>query len=271
MGGLISKKQILIYDCMDDILEFPEIKRNKLVAEKMFKYERKLIDDSDVVFCSSLNLSNVIQRRYSVDVDKIAIVNNAIANSFLKRYNFNALSVSDDLKYKHITYVGTIDKWFNFSLLERICSKYNSVIFDLYGPVAYKPNDTHPRIIFHGMIPHDQIAGVMSKADMLMMPFVITPLIESVNPVKLYEYIMSGKPTVAVRYEETKCFSEYVYLYSTNDEFEHFIDLLIKESLPSLKSLDEVRHFCEKNTWKERACEIYKVLENVSKRKGERM
>jgi hypothetical protein len=101
------------------------------------------------------------------------------------------------------------------------------------------------------------------------MPFIVNPLIESVNPVKLYEYILSGKPTLAVRYGETNYFSEYVYLYNSYEEFEHYIKKLINESISQKNSMDEICKFCADNTWDKRAKEIKKVVDNIVVNKGE--
>lgn len=268
IDDLISERQILVYDCMDDILEFPQVKNNKSFAREVFCAEEKLIRNANKVICSSVKLSNTIVNRYDVDVEKIKVINNAVSETLIKQSITRCLGKESNSEYKHITYIGTIDKWFDYSLLERISDKFDKVIFDLYGPVVYKPPKVNEKIKFHGLVPHDQIADIMNCSDMLIMPFVVTPLIESVNPVKLYEYILSGKPTVAVKYEETKYFSDYVYLYDTPKEFEEYVEQLLKQSLKPLKSIDEVRRFCADNTWGKRVCEICTILDKFIDKKG---
>jgi hypothetical protein len=44
------------------------------------------------------------------------------------------------------------------------------------------------------------------------MPFQVTDLIQSVNPVKLYEYIYSNKASISVRYDETELLKK-IYLF----------------------------------------------------------
>jgi hypothetical protein len=43
-----------------------------------------------------------------------------------------------------------------------------------------------------------EIKSIMAEADILFMPFQVTDLIQSVNPVKLYEYIYSNKASISV-------------------------------------------------------------------------
>lgn len=264
---LLLKKHLIIYDCMDDILEFPSAKKDRSVSKNLLCIEKELVTDSNMIFCSSTNLGNVIQKRYGINDNRIAIVNNAVSEELLKNNFVCSETKNNDTEYKHIIYIGTIDKWFDFDLLEKICNKFDNIIFDLYGPIVHRPYEENKRIRFHGLVSHDKIVNIMKKSDMLIMPFILSPLIESVNPVKLYEYILSGKPTVAIRYQETNYFSDFVYLYSNYNEFENHVVSLIKGTLYPLKTMEDARRFCEQNTWKERAREICRFLDEGSKKK----
>ena len=98
----------------------------------------------------------------------------------------------------------------------------------------------------------------MNAATGLIMPFVVNELVLSVNPVKLYEYIYSGKPIASVRYPETEKFSKYVTLYSSLQEFFHFIESEILLSVS--KNKYEMQKFATSNTWNFRCREIIKIL-----------
>lgn len=58
------------------------------------------------------------------------------------------------------------------------------------------------------------------------MPFIINDIIESVDPVKLYEYINFNKNILTSYYEEIDRFDPFVYFYNSYDEFRKQIDLL---------------------------------------------
>ena len=45
------------------------------------------------------------------------------------------------------------------------------------------------KVIFHGPIEHSRLIENKELYDVLIMPFIRNELIESVDPVKLYEYI----------------------------------------------------------------------------------
>ena len=86
----------------------------------------------------------------------------------------------------------------------------------------------------------------------------VNSLIESVNPVKLYEYILSGIPSMACGYSESEKFSDYVYLYYNEKDYMDFISMLLQEKLPTKNK--NGKYFVSNNTWSHRAKEIHKIL-----------
>jgi hypothetical protein len=59
---------------------------------------------------------------------------------------------------------------------------------------------------------HTRVKSIMAEADILFMPFQVTDLIQSVNPVKLYEYIYSNKASISVGYDETELLKN-IFIY----------------------------------------------------------
>ena len=118
------------------------------------------------------------------------------------------------------------------------------------------PSDTemprHERLQIHTQIPHSSIMNIMKKADLLVMPFVVDELVRSVNPVKVYEYVYSGTPSLIVCYGETAKFGDYVYLYKSEEEFFGYISRLISNNLPALVTDEKAIVFANENTWEKR-------------------
>jgi hypothetical protein len=92
----------------------------------------------------------------------------------------------------------------------------------------------------------------MVFSDALIMPFKPNELIRSVDPVKIYEYIYSGRPVIAILYEGTKKFEPYAYLYKDKNEMDEFInDLRHKRLIIKLSEQDRIK-FGEENCWEKR-------------------
>src|SRR5690606_9125762 len=74
---LLTDRTNLIWDCMDDELEFNHIRNNYGTHEKYKEYELKLMKRANIILCSSRYLSIKIQNRSNIYRD-INIVNNGI-------------------------------------------------------------------------------------------------------------------------------------------------------------------------------------------------
>jgi glycosyltransferase involved in cell wall biosynthesis len=264
----INNKKIVIYDCMDDALAFPSIQSNKKLHQRYFNLERNLVERSNIIFSSSHHLAEKIYSRYNTKMT-IHVINNAISPKIENYFNLlktdEELNVTskgyfDDNRIK-IVYIGTVSEWFDWNTVIYALDETLNTVLYLFGPSEIKI-PIHDRIIHVGPVPHDSIYAVMNCAKLLIMPFLINELILSVNPVKLYEYIGSGIPSVAVRYAETEKLEEYVYLYSTKEEFCDYVSKLSDNNLNAKHSKSEAIMFLQDNIWSKRVAEMWKIIED---------
>ncbi len=257
------KGKIVVYDIMDDILEFPEIKKDFNNLSKMKFNEYKLFKRSDLVFTSASFLKNQIAKRYGEG--NVYLVNNAIVpmtnNMGKKQLPEKLLSFLSSKRIK-LTYIGTLSSWLDMSLLINILDLYSDIEILLFGPSDISlPN--HERLKHFGAIEHDCIFEVMNRSDAMIMPFVINDLIKSVNPVKLYEYVYSNKPCISVFYDELTQFTDYVYFYNDIKEFQVLLNKLIKKELKPKADIEKVRTFYSKNTWDNRIEIMREKLDSI--------
>ncbi len=242
----------LVYDCMDDMLEFPYMKRYPKLAKYEAREEKQLLQEADVVICSAKALQDKLERRYGIH-RYMEIVNNAITDD-ITTYS----ETGEALPTNSLVYIGTISEWFDFKSIIAALDKHPELNVLLYGPIRMQNPPQHERMIFKGAVNHKEILGIMNNAAGLIMPFVVNDLIESVNPVKLYEYIYSGKPICASRYGETEKFSEYVTLYTGEKEFDEFVEKLLNGGFAIDRA--KMREYAIRNTWRSRADQIKLLL-----------
>lgn len=262
---LIMPNQIVVYDCMDDELEFPYIKKNVQLKERFAILEKQLINRCDKLICSSQFLLRTVLDRTKASSQNAIVVNNGIlmpTNEIISKFPDDISSKIKDLnKLDNIfMYVGTISEWFDFDLIRELLNKNAKVNVVLIGPTEVQI-PTIDRLHYYGSIERKFIFEFMDHAKALIMPFKVTELIQSVNPVKLYEYIFMHKPVLAPLYGESLQFDKYVYLYNNQLDF---IDLSNKITngviLAKSKRLDNMR-FLESSTWESR----YKVVRKYLK------
>lgn len=262
LRNFIKANQIVIYDCMDDILSFPAIENNGEMKNKYFSIEKELIERSNHIFFSSNYLHEKVTRRYNSGNKSNLVLNNAISLNAISMAKESLPSILlDEVKRSNkikLVYIGTISKWLDFKLIFESLSAFDNIEYYLIGPTEIAI-PVHDRVKYLGTVPHKYVFGLMDFADILVMPFVMNELILSVNPVKLYEYVFSGKPVVSIKYGETLKFDNYVYLYSNNEEYLMYLhDLHIQ--LKPKRSRGECEDFARKNTWKERGNKIIELV-----------
>ena len=71
----------------------------------------------------------------------------------------------------------------------------------LIGPDALGPPDTKrllaAGVMMLGIRRHDEVVAYLQHADALLVPHVVTPFTDSLDPIKLYEYAAVGRPVVS--------------------------------------------------------------------------
>lgn len=257
----LSDRIQVIYDCMDDSLEFPMAKLNSKERNKIAAYEQFLLERADIVFVSSNQLGSLMIDR-GASQGKVVTVNNAIELS----------KASEDLKVLpeavesafaapgfKVVYVGTIADWFDFELVIESLDRYPETVCYLIG-LADVAIPKHDRLKYLGMVEHRHVAGIMKRADLLIMPFILNDLVMSVNPIKLYEYINSGVPGLAVRYPETEQFDEYIHLYKDKAEYFDVMASLVSGTLNESVDLQRKQAFALANTWGARVEEMMEFM-----------
>jgi glycosyltransferase involved in cell wall biosynthesis len=262
--GILPKRIKVIYDCMDDYLEFSYVKSHPRFFKMTFENEKKLIETSDIIFSSSDSLKRKLCERYGSD-EKIHVINNGISldesagKTVVDAKMPGEIVGALNMRGAKIVYIGGISDWVDFDLLLSSLEVCTDITYLLFGPSEIKIPE-HERLLYLGPIQHKYVFAVMERADALVMPFKINELVLSVNPVKLYEYIYSCKPSIAVRYGETEQFGDYVYLYSSKEDYLEIVSRIAGRRLPLKMGCETYRRFAADNTWKKRAKKIQEIM-----------
>lgn len=251
----------VIYDCMDD---YAELNQRREQREGIVAQEMRLIERADLIFASSENLRGKLCMRNGVTAESVVL----LRNGYNSKWDGEGESASDgkqtDERFR-IGYIGTIGRWFDFDLLIKSLQENDRVEYHLYGPLeqgVLMPGSE--RLIWHGVIEHDEIRRIACELDALLMPFIVNDIVRSVDPVKLYEYIWLEKPIVCIRYPEIERFAPFVSFYRTQEEYSAQIETII--SGESKKYMHEhAVDFLKENSWKKRAEAARDAIEAICK------
>lgn len=258
----LPQSTCLVYDCMDDALAFPATQLDPQLKIDISRSEIELIGRANYILVSSKNLETKVVDRGGA-VSKIKIINNALNRRDQCPEVANGLPEGlEEAIAKpgiRLLYLGTISAWFDFQLILDALDQFPQVHCFLIGP-SEVPIPTHDRLHHLGSIDHRLVASTLRRADLLIMPFCVNELVLSVDPVKLYEYIASGKPVLSVAYPETERFREHVHLYHNRDEFFNVIARYCQGEDLTLIGMDEISHYIAKNNWESRCEEIASLV-----------
>lgn len=154
-----------------------------------------------------------------------------------------------------------MSSWFDVEAIARLRAHVPDLPVLVVGPAE---PDLRDRLLalgveLTGALPHAEMLPRTSRARVLIMPFVVTPLVEGVDPVKLYEYVASGRPVVSVWYPELAPFEGLVHFYRSVEELPGVLD----QALQRPPDLHRARAFALTSTWTGRAREAQAVLADV--------
>ena len=262
----LTNDHIVIYDCMDDVVEFPRESSDPALSVKIAEMERCLCERADVVLATSEHLKNKLIARYGLR-KSIPVVNNGIHlyGHLESRIEDLAPNIRNALSSSRVklVYIGTVGEWMDFSLIIESLKRFNNIEYIILGHNEVEI-PSHDRIKFFGPVKHDQVFSIMANSDILIMPFILNELVLSVNPVKVYEYIHSCKPSLVRRYPETEKFADYVHLYSTADEFCSRLGEVINSGLKGKATPSACNEYVRNNTWDVRAKQIVSKMAEVA-------
>ena len=241
------RRRPIVYDCMDLAVGFhPGAEtRDELSAQ-----ERALVAEARLVFVSSVYLKRHVESLMGPNRQAILLRNGF--DAAFAAHGAPAGQPGDEGGRVRIGYFGMISAWFDQEAIHACLQAFPELEVHLWGPhdVELRP---HPRLVSHGGIPHHQLPAAVAPMDAMIMPFVVTDLIEGVDPVKLYEYLSLGKLVISVSYPELDHFAGLVQFYRSPDELLELVGRLVRRD-PSLRpDPDATAEFLRGSTWEIRA------------------
>ena len=231
-----------IYDSMDDFPAF----YSGLSKYSMQRKERAVVKGADHVLVSSTLLMHRAKDMHpKADV---RLCENACAVEVLPPIDLESRRAS-----RILGYVGTIGKWFDWEMIGRL-AECADVTVRLIGPVyTPAPFKLPPNVEMLPQCSHAQAIAAMQEFDVGLIPFKITELTESVDPIKYYEYRALGLPIITSAFGEMRLHARQAGVFSldSSDESSRLLHT-VEAALAFRFTFDEVRLFRQKNSWSAR-------------------
>ena len=114
-------------------------------------------------------------------------------------------------------YVGAIDHWFALDWVSALAKSRNDINIIIIGraTIGLSPLESLANVKYLGPRPYASLPGFLAHADVGIIPFQRTRLVDSVSPLKLFEFMASGLPVVSTRWRELESLESPAQLAST--------------------------------------------------------
>ncbi len=117
-----------------------------------------------------------------------------------------------------------------------------------------------PNIIFTGSIPYARLPQIMRAFDVCIVPHRVTPFTESLNPIKLWEYLAAGKPIVSTDVAGFRDYPEHVAIAQNLEMFVRAAGAALHEA-DARKQARRVEARC--HSWERRLDAILEALKQA--------
>lgn len=251
-----------IYYCVDDFSKWPGL--DQATMEIM---ERKLIAEVDAIVAVSDDLC----RRIGQMGREAALLTHGVD---LGHWRSNAAChpprPMSALPRPLVTFWGLIDRRLDIEFIETLSRRL------LHGTIAFVgPTDDAdprlfrlPRVVHVPAVAYAALPSVAHASDVLVMPYADLEVTRAMQPLKLKEYLATGRPVVVRNLPSTGSWADCLDLAATPDEFADVVLARLGGEVPREQAAARCR--LEHESWRQKAAEFRRLVVRARKPKVER-
>ncbi|NQT36022.1 MAG: glycosyltransferase [Planctomycetes bacterium] len=228
VAGLMDKLPVArwIYYCVDDFSRWPGVDRVAIEA-----LEERLARRSDVLIAVSRTLQDRLARwgrtshllTHGVDLEH-----------WQPAASEEPVPQLDGLERPLVLFWGVIDRRMDTPMVHRLAGDLKRGTVVLVGPESdpdpalCEPN----RVVRIKEVPFGQLPRLAQQAAVLVMPYADLPVTRAIQPLKLKEYLATGRPVVVRRLPATEEWAEAADVVDTPEAFSEAVRRRIVEGVP---------------------------------------
>ena len=250
-----------IYDITDDWTKFSG---NQSQLEQTTKQDATLCKCSDHVIVCSQQLFD--DKSKLVDPERLHLIPNGVHINHYETVTNASLPVhalAQNWTKPVFGYTGTIhgDR-VDVNLIAAIAQAYPSATIAMVGPNLLEGPDQQAlnqfsNIVFTGAQSYSELPNIMRSFDVCMVPHLVTPFTESLNPIKLWEYLAAGKPIVSTNVAGFRDFPELLFVSQTQDDFKENLSVALSADKSAPNDRQDVAKL---HSWDSRLQDVMRVL-----------
>jgi len=237
----------IMYYCVDDFSEWPGLEHD-LVRQM----ESDLITKADSFVATSSKLYEKLATTgkptelltHGVDVDHFSNLPDE-EHSLLK-----------NIPKPRVGYFGLFDERSDQELILQVARKLPEISFVITGNVVVDVSklEKQENIFFTGSVSYEELPAIIAGWEACMLPYVLNELTESISPLKLKEYLATGKAILSTSLPEVTKIDPNIYILDDPEEWVAF--LMNYRARKNFKAME----YFENESWNKKAEEIIEIL-----------
>jgi len=260
MAGQMGESQV-IYDITDD---WATLTQSPALTKLTIAQDAALCRRADAVLVCSERLYEMKQSL----TERLYLIPNGVDADHYKSVLDGTgplPSPADGWAKPVLGYTGTIhpDR-VDVPLVEALAKRFPAGTIALVGPNMLAGEDRQRlaacgNVVLTGPVPYAEVPEIMRAFDVCITPHRVTPFTESLNPIKLWEYLAAGKPIVATPVAGFRDYPQLVHLASDANGFE----LAVESALTEDPAAGEARRSeARRHSWNSRLDQIVEVMDS---------
>jgi glycosyltransferase involved in cell wall biosynthesis len=209
-----AEPERVVYYCVDDFSQWPGL--DHALVKQM---ESRLIQRADLLLATS----DQLHRKLAGAGKRVVLFTHGVDLDLFSSRVDAEHRVLAGIARPRVGYFGLIDARSNLELLEVVAQRMPEVAFVMAGPQAADAALERimlPNVHYVGPIVYEHLPSLIHGLDVLMLPYRVNDFTATLSPLKLKEYLATGKPVISSPLPEAMKFRGSVLLASTAEQWQ---------------------------------------------------
>lgn len=256
LGG---KAELVVYDWTDDWVAALPADRSDAERRALADRQEELLRRCDVVFA----VSRTLHDRARAGCPDVFLLPNATDPEVFKPTEPGTPPHPLTAKRPVLVYLSQITERLDVALLAEVALARPDWTIVLAGPVVCQASLLDPvcgldNVILAGALPYAEAAALTAQADVCLLPHRADALTRTLDPIKLYDYLATGRPIVSTDVAMHPELAAHVRVAESGPAFVAAVEAALAEAP---QACDRRRQTAVAHTWPIRAAEAAAVLE----------
>lgn len=250
--GFLGEK-LTVYYCVDDFAEWPGMNKEFVQSQ-----ERKLVNKADVFVATS----DELYERLSIYRKPTYLLTHGVDLDLFSTATSCEHECLNGIPRPRVGYLGLFDKRSDQTMLVETSKRLPDYSFVITGPVDVDISllKALPNIYFTGAVSYEDLPSVAKGLDVLFLPYLVNKLTRSISPLKLKEYLATGKPIVSTPLAEVFKAKDYIFIGSSVDEITDAITHCLVA--PISECIEKKRSYLQQENWQVKADQLVEICKS---------